>query len=100
MSVIQTFIHAGVNVVYACALDVAIKLIMDAFNMYEVLYRTKFVPHKIKLDVRAPCLLIKCNTLLAFVLINLYRQTAGSSERVAVRYLRRSREIPVCRSWL
>ena len=60
---------------------------MDVFvySICEVLRRTQFVACQIKHDAPALCYLIKCNTLLTFVLINLRRQVAGSAELVVLR---------------
>jgi len=51
----------------------------------------------VKLNTMAPtlCYVIKCNTLLTFVLINLHRQVAGSAKPVVLCYLRLCCEAPM-----
>ena len=63
--------------------------------MYEVIYRTKIVPRKIKLDARALYYLIKCNTLFTFVLINLYDQVASFAKLAVFRYIRQGYQTPL-----
>jgi hypothetical protein len=68
---------------------------MDVSIIYDVLCPTKFVPPHIKHDAPALCYLIKYNTLLTFVLINLHRQVAGSAEPVVLCYLRQGCQTPM-----